>query len=479
MITYMQQLKAWNDFSAMRALPMVLFAIGAMLHLSIKSVNAQEAHEKSRWSVGFHAGALSGNLASASATNALVSRFNIENDYYLTAGFQAGYAVSEYESLYLTMSRSEFSVFTDYEFWPDIIIRNQFYSGNLSAQLDLRRFIGTLPNRLDPYGMFGLGLISSRNTIGPLDPEDTSQNDFSDNQSTDLSFLITTGFGLDYSLNSRVSIFFQFNYNFLSSDIIDKNLAGDILQNDFIQTTNKWSTYTGGFRLKFGKSRTRVQSGPQTGDFQMISTNDSDRLNELDEPIADLRDQIESSTESDTTAIETAISPEQADITLESETTDDISVIEELNEEEISIEEGLNEEEISNDEDLNDEEISFDEEVNEEEIPVSELNGLSDEDDNIIVTQPRYGLMGTVNEEIPGSYTINLHSFSEHNDADRSILLLGVEGFRVVTQIVNVNGVDYMRVGVGQFETRRDAQAAVQDLPESYRNNYFIVQISR
>lgn len=446
MITSLLQLPAWIRLTPVRSKSVVLLIIGTLLHLSVTSANAQETDGNHRWSVGLQAGVLSGKLATASATNTLVSRFNIENDYYFTAALQVGYAISEYESLHLTFSRGEFSVFTDYEFWPDIIIDNQFYTANLSTRFDLRRFIGALPNRLDPYGTFGLGVMSSRDSVAPLNPQGTSQNEFSDNQSTDLSFLMTTGFGLDYSLNSRISIFFQFNHNFLSRDIIDKNLAGDILRNDFIQTTNNWSTYTSGLRLKFGRSKTRTQPAQEFDSFQIVSTTENEQLNGVDESLTDLRDQMrEKSTESDTTTIETVISPELPDSTAEKDTTDDI---------------------IDN-EDPNDEEISG-----------SEMNGWSNEydDDIIFVTQPRYGLMGTAIEEIPGSYTLNLHSFSDHDDANEPIQLLNKEGYRVVTQIAIIDEIEYLRVGVGQFETRSDARAAAENLPEPYRSNYFIIQ---
>lgn len=500
MISSLRKLPARKYLASKRSLPLFLFLITAIILNPFQSVNAQEIDNKPKWSFGLQAGVLSGNLPTVSATNSLVSRFNVENDYYLTAALQAGYAISEYELLQLTLSSGEFSVFTDHEFWPDVIFKNQFYSANLSTQLGLRRFIGSLPNRLDPYGSFGLGLMSSYHTVSPLDSQGTDQNDYSDDISNDLSFLFTTGFGLDYSLNSRISIFFQFKHNFLSTDIINKNLAGDVLQNDFIQTVNNWSTYTSGFRIKFGRSKTRTQTETDGDDFLIVSTITADRLTELEEQFTDPNESIdeeEQVSESGDSAEEEITESNSATTEAQIVRIPPENAVETQNEEEIAQNEILIAEESTEldsttvepqlvpvrpeitAEIQNEVEITQNEILTPEVEPDSEVGGLDDnnEDDIVFVTQSKYGLMGTVIEEISGSYTINLHSFSEHNDADRSILLLSVEGFRVVTKIANVNGVDYLRVGVGQFETRGEARSAAESLPEPYRNNYFIIQI--
>lgn len=458
MLNSLQQYRVWQYITSIRSMSFLLFIATIIILSPFHSATAQEMDDRNKWSIGLQAGVLTGNLPTVSATNTIVSRFNVENDYYLTAAFQLGYAISEYESLQLTLSRGEFSVFTEYEFWPNVIFKNQFYTANLSAQLDLRRLVETLPNRLDPYGSFGLGLMSSRNTVSPMNSQDTLQNDFSDDQSNDLAFLLTTGIGFDYSLTSRFSIFFQFNHNFLSTDIIDKNLAGEVLDNDFIQTTGNWSTYTSGFRLKFGRTKTRTQPDPQSDDFQIVSTINSDRLDELEEEESDLSDRSDENSsdeqnidrniaESDSTEIQASFIPEIPDSTVESETSEEIS-----------------ENETQIDQDESD----------------TEINGMSEDDyddDIMFVTQPRYGLMGIAVEEISGSFSLNLHSFSNHDEANDIIGQLNADGFRVITQIANVNGIEYFRVGVGQFETRNDARSAAEKLPEQYRNNYFIIQI--
>lgn len=110
--------------------------------------------------------------------------------------------------------------------------------------------------------------------------------------------------------------------------------------------------------------------------------------------------------------------------------------------------------------------------------PVTDSDTVIDShgDDLIFVTQPRFGLKGIAVERISGSFTLNLHSFSDHDEANDTILKLNSEGYRVITQIAIVNGIDYLRVGIGQFESRRDARTAAENLPEQYRNKYIIVQ---
>lgn len=486
MISFARKLPALKYLSQKRSSPLFLFLICTILYNPFQSVNAQEIDNNQKWSIGFQAGVLSGNLPSVSATNALISRFNVEDDFYLTAAIQAGLSITEFESLYLTVSRGEFSVFTDHEFWPDLLFKNQFYTANLTTQLDLRRFIGSLPNRLDPYGSFGLGIMSSRNTIAPFNSQDTVQNDYSDDISNELSFLFTTGVGLDVSLSSSVSIFFQFNHNFLSSDIIDKNLAGEVLQNDFIQITDNWSTYTSGIRFRFGRAKLRTQSVPESNDFPIVSTINVDRLTELEEQLADPDDRIHEevpvSEPVDSILVEEHV-PEQVDSILVEEQVPEL--IDDVEDDMTELDSTTVEQQMapvlpdSTVETQIEEEITQNEVLIPEEEPDTELNDIAsdNEDDIVFTTQPQYGLMGVAVERITGSFTINLHSYSNHNDANNTILRLDSEGYRVVTQVVNVNGVDYLRVGVGQFETRRDAQSAVESLPEPYRSNYFIIQI--
>jgi len=438
-----QKFIRWKRVSYTSSYSAVLLLIIVNLLSPFNHAHAQEMDDKKTWSIGFQAGVLSGNLSQTPTSNAILSRFNVEKSAYFTASFQTEYALSEYESLILTLNRSEFSVFTDYEFWPDVTFKNKFYTGTLSVQLGLRRFIEALPNRLEPYGSFGLGLMNNHNTVSPINPQGTTQNDFSDDQSRNLSFLFTTGVGLNYSLNSRISILFQFNHNFLSNDIIDKNLAGEVLQNDFVQTTNNWSTFTSGFKIKFGRSKKQSQPEPVRNDFPIVSTFSPDSLIDSEDEISDLTDNVvENTLDPDSTQIQTGLNEELIDSTEVNLITEDTG-----------------------------------DSLTTSEIPEAEEGAIIENyDDLVFVTQSRYGLTGIAVENIIGSFTIVLHSFSDHDAANDIIDYLNSEGYRVVTQIRNVNGVDFKRVGVGQFETRNDAHSAAQNLPESYNNNYFIAQ---
>tara|TARA_R100001143_G_scaffold63588_2_gene72774 strand:- start:17702 stop:19300 length:1599 start_codon:yes stop_codon:yes gene_type:complete len=514
-----------------KLLSFLLLGFILFILLPFHNATAQELSERTKWSIGFHAGVLSGNLPTITATNIISSRFNVENDYYFTAAFKTGYSLSEYESLYLNISKGDFSLITDYDFWPDVRFDNQFYTANLSIKLGLRRFLESLPNRLDPYGSFGLGLMSSNNTVSSLDLEDTAQDDYSDVTSSDLSYFFNAGVGLDLSISSRVSIFLEFNQSFMSSDIIDKDLAGGVLRNDFIQTINNWSTYTSGIRIKFGKTKPQPQPEPFRDDFQIVSTINVDQLSELDDQDSDPdNDTDEITTEPDSSNVVRAIpEPILPDSTVENQTTEEIDeagdevdenvtepdsvtvvlatpepilpdstvesqTTEEIDEDGDEVDENTTEpdstetdmtiSESVNDEDTTDNQVS--EEITESETvdpqgdTDSGMNELIENngDEIMFATQPRYGLTGVSVEQIPGSYTINLHSYTNQDDANSVIVQLAADGYRVVTQTANVNGIDYFRVGVGQFESIRDARAATVNLPEVYRRNHFIIQVN-
>lgn len=121
---------------------------------------------------------------------------------------------------------------------------------------------------------------------------------------------IKAGFGLNYSLSSRVSLIFQFNHHFLNNDIIDKNLAGDILRNEFVRTTNNWSTFTSGINLKFGRERVWTQIDPVRDDFQVVSTVSPNQSLVSDEQTSELSDSLDRrQSETDTTEIELPSTP--------------------------------------------------------------------------------------------------------------------------------------------------------------------------
>lgn len=86
-----------------------------------------------------------------------------------------------------------------------------------------------------------------------------------------------------------------------------------------------------------------------------------------------------------------------------------------------------------------------------------------------------YGLYGGFNQDIDsGFYTIVVHSLRTMELAEEKEQGLIDEGFRTKINEADVNGRTYYRVGIGQFSTIQAAQAAVRELPESYRNNNFI-----
>jgi hypothetical protein len=91
--------------------------------------------------------------------------------------------------------------------------------------------------------------------------------------------------------------------------------------------------------------------------------------------------------------------------------------------------------------------------------------------------QDRYGLMGEPNQAIANGYTIVVHSLRDKQQAEQNRQQLQETGFRALTSQAQVEGTTYYRVGIGQFETVSDAQQAIGDIPEQYRDNNFIKRI--
>lgn len=439
----------WGLIPDLRSIFVVFLLIVALSLVTYSDSAAQAIDDESpKWSIGLQAGVITGNLSEATATNILISRFNIEKNFFFTAALNAGYSIAEHESLHLSLSRGQFSVFTDHEFWPDVLFRNQFYAGTLSIQLSFQRFINSLPNTLDPYGTFGFGLMRNSHTVSPLHSQQTIQNDYSDNSANNLSFLLTAGLGIDLNLNPRVALFVHYGYNILSDDIIDKKIAGEVLNNDFIQTTNNWSAITSGIRIRFGKSKPIIRPVPGRDDFTDFTAINYDTLRVTEEIIEEVSDGIWRNDD-----IEAEPEVLENDSSQSGQSPPEPVVAEERPEE-------------------------VEEETIIREIPISEMDSL---DDDVIVdyptiSQPRFGLRGIAAEEIPGSFTIVVHSFSDFDLVDGVVEQLNEDGYRVFTQIVNVNGVAFKRIGIGQFENRQQARAAANELPEPYRNNNFLAQ---
>lgn len=91
--------------------------------------------------------------------------------------------------------------------------------------------------------------------------------------------------------------------------------------------------------------------------------------------------------------------------------------------------------------------------------------------------EPEYGLYGTADANISSGYTIVVHSLRSKRQAAEMQEQLNKEGYRVVVAEATVNGRTQYRVGVGQFETIPDAQDAVSELPDNFKNNHFIKRI--
>lgn len=85
-----------------------------------------------------------------------------------------------------------------------------------------------------------------------------------------------------------------------------------------------------------------------------------------------------------------------------------------------------------------------------------------------------YGLQGTVNESINSWYTVVVHSLKDAEKAEDRKEQLEIEGYRVMINQVNLNGVMQYRVGVGQFSSIEEAQKAAGELSEPYKSNNFI-----
>lgn len=85
-----------------------------------------------------------------------------------------------------------------------------------------------------------------------------------------------------------------------------------------------------------------------------------------------------------------------------------------------------------------------------------------------------YGLRGEFNPEPESFYTIVVHSIMERERSDEMAGELREDGYRVVVRTATVDGTEYWRVGIGQFESVSSAQQSAADLPEPYRSEHFI-----
>ena len=89
-----------------------------------------------------------------------------------------------------------------------------------------------------------------------------------------------------------------------------------------------------------------------------------------------------------------------------------------------------------------------------------------------------YGLKGPEDEVLIGSYTIVLHSVRNERKSEIEKKKLEDRGFKATRwSAEHPGGGTTWRVGVGQFKNVSDAKQAVDELPEPYRSNNFIIRI--
>lgn len=443
--------------------------------------SAQMMENEPRWFIGGSGGVLTGTIPSGStATNVISGRFSVGEDYYPSLSIHAGYLVTPFESVELNFTSGSFSVFTDYDFWPDLLFDNQFYAATLTTKLRLRRIFESIPQSLDFYGAFGLGFMQSNHTITPNSLTDTAQIELEVDTSQQTSLLATFGAGVDLSLSDKFILFLQYDYSIINGDLIDKKLAGEILRNDFITTTNNWSSFSAGFRIRFGRSFT--PSRPSDRDFEITDALPAQTVQESDD---------EDVTE-ETTLTETETQTETEPVVLTQPVTEEI--IEQATEdttarpsEEIDEDPGTEVEETVSDStaDLPDEDIAeavpseeeiFDPEVSEEEI-ISDPDSVISETLEQTTSEPEFGLFGDVLTDLASGYTIIVHSFTQLELAESIINEFRNDGIRAFIQSTIVNQIRYYRVAIGQFETQNEARRAISSLPESYQRNHFISAI--
>ncbi len=89
-----------------------------------------------------------------------------------------------------------------------------------------------------------------------------------------------------------------------------------------------------------------------------------------------------------------------------------------------------------------------------------------------------YGLMGPEEEVLIGAYTIVVHSLRNERKSEIEKQRLENQGYKATRwSTVLPSGITTYRVGIGQFKSVSDAERAVEELPEPFRSNNFIIRI--
>lgn len=85
-----------------------------------------------------------------------------------------------------------------------------------------------------------------------------------------------------------------------------------------------------------------------------------------------------------------------------------------------------------------------------------------------VVQEPSiYGLFGEFNEELSGSFTISVFSFSDVDNASEQAAVLLSDGYRLHIRNQWDGKNTIWQLSIGQFETRDDAEIALQSLSSS------------
>ena len=457
---------------------LILFLIAAFTSTPFDSqLQAQQQERDSRWYLGFQGGVVNGSLnTSGSNLNITTSRFFFEENFYPAAGLHIGFSATEFERIQLSVMTGRFSLFTDHEFWPDLRFTNQFETATLSTQLSLRRLTTALPPAADLYGIFGFGVRNSNQAVVAINESVIPEEQEDLTSSNDLSLIFNLGAGLNVRLSNSLLFFLQYDYSFSNQDVISSDFAGQILNNDFIQTTNQWGSLGAGIRIRFGSSRRSAAPAP---DFILppVSTPAEERSeDELETVTADTipvpSEEVRETAEESEQKIEEA--PESSSADQRDETVAEAST--ETEEQEDLLTETESEEQPDSEvlEEVSDELIEEEAEVAREVLSTETEEQLSTAAEDT-VSSP-YGLYGTYQEPFNG-YAFSIYSFTSPAQAEPVRLQKSNEGFRSHVVHAVIRGVDYYRVVIGLFPNLQEARNEINNLPEPYRTNHFLIRV--
>ena len=396
-------------------------------------ISAQSGSQDKKWTFGVSAGALNSSLQSAEAIFIdTVNPFVLTDERPLSFGLSLRYYSNPTESIQLSLTNGKFSVFTDYQPWPEITFTNSFYQASLSYRLSLLRLLGVDPYPLDIYGSFGIGMIYNNTNfeLGATFPSET----VSGLSKKNISPVYTFGTGLSLQIGV-IDIFTDYDFNISSSNIINELLISETINSDFTNTTNKWYGLRIGFQYTLRnrtKAPVREFQQPQQVPQTVISVSSSPPLAGLEEMFIKVSRPAP--------VLENL--PEKSGIS---------SILHQLNSIRLG---GM----IGNARSVY-------------------QYGQFEELQREAPRPPAYGLMGeNTRPELPG-FTLILHSLSSENAANTAANDLRKDGYMVFVIPIVVNNQTFYRVAVGQFENSTDALRAAGQLPPAYRNQNFIMAL--